>query len=38
MYRKKRINTEDSSNLIKAAEIANGIYREKNLSANDAMN
>lgn len=36
--RKKRIITEDSSNLIKAAEIADGIYIEKNLSANDALN
>lgn len=36
--RKKRIITDDSSNLIKPAEIAEGIYIEKNLSANDALN
>ncbi|WWU64054.1 hypothetical protein QJR26_13605 [Clostridium baratii] len=35
---KKRIITEDSSNLIRPAEIADGIYIEKNLSANDALN
>lgn len=36
--RKKRIITDDISNLIKPAEIADGIYIEKNLSANDALN
>lgn len=36
--RKKRIITDDSINLIKPAEIADGIYIEKNLSANDALN
>lgn len=36
--RKKRIITDDKESLIKSAEIAENIYIEQNLSANDALN
>lgn len=36
--RKKRIITDDNTNLIRPEEITDGIYIEKNLSANDALN